>query len=37
MVYFAMTDNKLFNEDMYAFDNGVVVNSYERLFILEIK
>ena len=26
MVYFAMTDNKLFNEDMYAFDNGVVVN-----------
>lgn len=27
MVYYAMTDNKLFNEDMYAFDNGVVVNS----------
>lgn len=27
MVYFAMTDNKLFNEDMYAFDNGVVVNT----------
>ena len=26
MFYFAMTDNKLFNEDMYAFDNGVVVN-----------
>ena len=26
MVYFAMTDNKLFNEDMYSFDNGVVVN-----------
>lgn len=26
MVYFAMIDNKLFNEDMYAFDNGVVVN-----------
>lgn len=26
MVYFAMTDNKLFDEDMYAFDNGVVVN-----------
>lgn len=26
MVYFAMTDKKLFNEDMYAFDNGVVVN-----------
>lgn len=27
MVYYAMTDNKLFNEDMYAFDNGVVVGS----------
>ncbi len=27
MVYIAMTGNKLFNEDMYAFDNGVVVNS----------
>ncbi len=27
MVYFAMTDKKLFNEEMYAFDNGVVVNS----------
>ena len=27
MVYLAMTDNKLFNEEMYAFDNGVVVNS----------
>ena len=27
MVYFAMTDNKLFSEDMYAFDNGVVVNA----------
>ena len=27
MVYFAMNGNKLFNEDMYAFDNGVVVNS----------
>ncbi len=27
MVYFAMTDNKLFDDDMYAFDNGVVVNS----------
>ena len=27
MVYFAMTDKKLFNEDMYAFDNGVVVNT----------
>lgn len=27
MVYIAMTDNKLFNEDMYAFDNGVVVSS----------
>ena len=26
MVYFAMTDKKLFCEDMYAFDNGVVVN-----------
>lgn len=26
MVYFAMTDEKLFDEDMYAFDNGVVVN-----------
>lgn len=27
MVYFAMTGNKLFNEDMYAFDNDVVVNT----------
>ena len=27
MVYFAMTDKKLFNEEMYAFNNGVVVNS----------
>lgn len=27
MVYFAMTDNKLFNEDMYASPNGVVVNT----------
>ncbi len=27
MVYFAMTDKKLFDEEMYAFDNGVVVNS----------
>lgn len=27
MVYIAMHDSKLFNEDMYAFDNGVVVNS----------
>lgn len=27
MVYFAMTNNKLFSEDMYAFDNGVVVNT----------
>lgn len=27
MVYFAMTDNKLFDDDMYAFDNGVVVDS----------
>ena len=27
MVYFAMTDKKLFDEEMYAFDNGVVVKS----------
>ena len=27
MVYIAMNDKKLFDEDMYAFDNGVVVNS----------
>lgn len=27
MVYFAMTDNKLFNECMSAYDNGIVVNS----------
>lgn len=27
MVYFAMTDKKLFNEDMYAFDNGIVIES----------
>ncbi len=27
MVYLAMTDKKLFNEEMYAFDNGVVINS----------
>ena len=27
MVYFAMTDNKLFNEDMYASPNGVVINT----------
>lgn len=26
MVYLAMTDSKLFAEDMYAFDNGVVIN-----------
>ena len=26
MVYFAMTDNKLFNEDMYESTNGVVLN-----------
>ena len=26
MVYFAMTDNKLFDEEMYAFDNGAIVN-----------
>ena len=26
MVYFAMTDKKLFSEDMYAFDNGVIVD-----------
>lgn len=27
MVYIAMNDKKLFDEDMYAFDNGVVINS----------
>ncbi len=27
MVYLAMTNKKLFDEAMYAFDNGVVVNS----------
>lgn len=27
MVYLAMTDTKLFDDNMYAFDNGVVVNS----------
>lgn len=27
MVYIAMNDEKLFSEDMYAYDNGVVVNS----------
>ena len=27
MVYFAMTDKKLFNDDMYAYDNGVIVDS----------
>lgn len=27
MVYIAMNDKKLFDDDMYAFDNGVVVNS----------
>lgn len=26
MVYLAMTDKKLFDEDMYAFDNGVIIN-----------
>ncbi len=35
MVYFAMTDKKLFNEDMYAFDNGIVIefvmNNYNYL------
>lgn len=27
MVYIALTGNKLFREEMYAFDNGVVVNT----------
>lgn len=27
MVYYAMTDTKLFDEDMYAFNNGIVVDS----------
>ena len=27
MVYMAMNDKKLFNDDMYAYDNGVIVDS----------
>lgn len=27
MVYYAMTDKKLFNDDMYAYDNGIIVDT----------